>query len=105
MSDKPSWEDYYRVLKGRAEGTIPYNPAGYIVMRESRKDKDKQEPKVCLKQVTPVAGAVERAKSELKAIKESAAPQKRSTKKKRVFRPKEKSYSALEEWREHLKRV
>ena len=104
MSDKPSWEDYYRVLKGRAEGTIPYNPAGYIVMRESRKDKDKQEPKVCLKQVTPVAGAVERAKSELKAIKESAATPKRSTKKRSVTKPKKESFPAIKQWQEYSRK-
>lgn len=59
---KPSWQDYYKILDGRRKGTIPYNPEGYYVV--PTKKINHNDSNIYLKQVTPVAAAIERAKSE-----------------------------------------
>ena len=71
MTDPVTVYEYYRVLKGRRDGTIPDNPLGYYVVRPYRYGG---EEKPCLKQVTPVAQALEIAQSEIEESIRKAKP-------------------------------
>ena len=71
MADPVTADEYYRVLKGRRDGTIPDNPLGYYVVRPYTYGG---EEKPCLKQVTPVAQALEIAQSEIEESKRKANP-------------------------------